>query len=72
MMMTIYSSEENSFPAVLEYDTVNAEDFAPGAIIRARSSEAKLERITPTSHFDVKDLVARLGEEARSEAVFPQ
>lgn len=71
MMMTIYSTEENAFPAILEYDTVNADEFAPGVVIRARSSDAKLDRITPTSHFDVKDLIARLGEEASSSAIFP-
>lgn len=72
MMMTIYSTEEHAFPAMLEYDTVNADQFGPGVIVNARSAEARLERISPVSHFDVKDLVARLSDEAQNAAAFPR
>lgn len=72
MLMTVYSTEEHAFPAMLEYDTVNADQFGPGVIVHARGPEAKLERVAPTSHFDVKDLIARLGEEANNAAVFPR
>lgn len=37
-----------------------------------RSSEGRIERIGPTTHFDVKDLIARLGEEAAKASVYPQ
>lgn len=72
MTMTIYSTEENAFPSILEYDVANPEDFGPGATLHGRSSDARIERIGPQQHFDVKDLIARLTEEARSQAAFPQ
>jgi hypothetical protein len=72
MTMTIYSVEENSFPSVLEYDVANPEDFRPGSILHGRSSEARIDRIGPSQHFDVKDLIARMTEEARAQAAFPQ
>jgi hypothetical protein len=72
MSMTLYSTMEHSFPAVLEFDVVNPGDFGPGATMHARSAEARLERIQPAAHFDVKDLIARLGEEARQQATWPQ
>lgn len=72
MQMTIYSTEEQVFPPMLEYNTLNADEMGPGAIISARGPDSKFERIGPTSHFDVKDLIARLADEARQGAVYPQ
>lgn len=72
MTLTIYSTEESAFPAIYEYDTINPGDFAPGAIIRGRSAESKFDRIAPTQHFDVKDLIARLGEEGKMQSTWPQ
>jgi len=72
MLMTIMSSEEHAFPAVGSYDVVNPEDFGPGAVLQYRSSEGRLDRLGPTSHFDVKDTIARLGEEAAKQSVYPQ
>lgn len=72
MLMTIMSTEEHAFPAIGSYDVVNPEDMGPGADIRYRSPEARMERLGPESHFDVKDTIARLGEEAAKQAVYPQ
>ena len=72
MLMTIMSTEEHAFPAISTFDAINPEDFGPGAIIQLRSSEGRIDRLGPTSHFDVKDLVTRLGEEAAKQSVFPQ
>lgn len=72
MVMTIMSTEEHAFPAIGSYDVINPEDFGPGADIRFRSAEGRIERLGPQSHFDVKDLVARLGEEAAKQSVYPQ
>jgi hypothetical protein len=72
MLMTIMSTEEHAFPAIATFDAINPEDFGPGATIQLRSSEGRVDRLGPASHFDVKDLVARLGDEAAKQAVFPQ
>jgi hypothetical protein len=72
MSMTLYSTMEHSFPAILEFDIANPGEFGPGAVMSARSADARLERISPAAHFDVKDLIARLGEEARQQATWPQ
>lgn len=72
MILTIESTEENSFPTIVEYDTVNPEDFRPGGIVHKRSADSTVERMGPSAHFDVKDLIARLGEEASQAAVFPR
>jgi len=72
MLMTIASTEEHAFPAIASYDAINPQDFGPAAVIQLRSSEGKIERLGPSSHFDVKDLVARLGEEVSKEGVYPQ
>lgn len=72
MLMTIMSSEEHAFPAISSFDAINPEDFGPGAIIQLRSSEGKIERLGPSSHFDVKDLIGRLGEEAAQQSSLPQ
>jgi hypothetical protein len=72
MLMTIMSTEENAFPAIASYDVINPEDFGPGADIRYRSAEGKIDRLGPASHFDAKDMVARLGEEAAKQSNMPQ
>lgn len=72
MIMTIMSTEEQVFPAVGYYDVVNPEDFGPGAMLQFRSGDSKVERLGPSSHFDVKDLIARLSEEASTQSVYPQ
>jgi len=72
MLMTIFSTEEHAFPTIASYDAVNPEDFGPGAHIQLRSSEGRVDRIGPATHFDVKDLVARLGDEANRQSAFPQ
>lgn len=72
MLLTVYSTEEHAFPAIATYDAVNPEDFGPGATIQLRSAEGRVDRVGPSAHFDVKDLVARLGEEVSKQAIYPQ
>ncbi len=72
MIMTIMSTEEHAFPAVGYYDVVNPEDFGPGAMLQYRTSDAVVDRLGPASHFDVKDLISRLSEEASTQANYPQ
>jgi hypothetical protein len=72
MLMTILSTEEHAFPAIGSYDVINPEDMGPGADIRYRSSEGRIDRLGPATHFDVKDLIARLGEEAAQQSHLPQ
>lgn len=72
MLMTIMSTEENAFPAIGSYDVINPEDFGPGADIRYRSAEGKIDRLGPSSHFDVKDTIARLGEDNAKQSIYPQ
>ena len=71
MTLTITSSEEEVYPPVFEYDVMNPDDFGPGAIIHGRSPEARMERMSSRSHFDAKDLISRLANEARTQASFP-
>jgi hypothetical protein len=72
MLMTIMSSEEHAFPAISSFDAINPEDFGPGAVIQMRSAEGRIDRLGPSSHFDIKDLIARLGEEASQQSALPQ
>jgi hypothetical protein len=72
MTMTIYSTEEHAFPALSGYDVVNPQDYGPGAFIQLRSAEGRIDRMGPSAHFDVKDLIARLGQDADRQAVYPQ
>lgn len=72
MLMTIMSTEEHAFPAIAVYDAVNPEDMGPGGVVQLRSSEGRIERLGPSAHFDVKDLIARLGEEAGKQSAYPQ
>ena len=72
MLLTIASTEENSFPAIAVFDVQNPQDFGPGAIIRMRSPESSVERLGPSNHFDVKDLISRLSDDARAQSTYPQ
>ena len=72
MLMTIRSTEEHSYPAIAGFDVANPEDFGPGAYLQLLSPEAKIDRLGPSAHFDVKDLIGRLGEEARTQGALPQ
>lgn len=72
MLMTIHSTEEHSYPAVAGFDVANPEDFGPGAFMQLLSPEAKIDRLGPSAHFDVKDLIMRLGEEGRTQGALPQ
>lgn len=72
MLLTIYSTEQHSFPTTVAFDAVNAEDFGPGATIQLRSAEGRVDVLGPSAHFDVKDLIARLGEDAAKQSVYPQ
>ncbi len=72
MTMTIYSTEEHAFPALAGYDVVNPQDYGPGAFIQLRSAEGRIDRMGPSAHFDVKDLIARLGVDADRQSVYPQ
>ncbi len=72
MLLTIQSTEENSFPAIGVYDVKNPQDFGPGAVMRYRSENAKIERLGPSNHFDVKDLITRLGDQSMQAATYPQ
>lgn len=72
MVMTIHSTEEHSYPMIAAFDVANAGDFGPGAVLELMSPEAKVDIVGPTNHFDVKDLVARLGEEVRMQSALPQ
>lgn len=72
MLLTIMSTEESTIPTVVEFDTVNPEDARPGGVIHKRTAESQIEYLSSPSHFDVKDLIARLGEEASQAAVFPR
>ena len=72
MALTIESTEEEVYPAIAYYDAEGVENFGPGAMIRYRSPDAKVERLQSKSHFDVKDLIGRLEEQARMQSVFPR
>lgn len=72
MLMTIMSTEEHAFPAIASFDAINPEDFGPGAVVQLRSAEGKVDRLGPASHFDVKDLIARMGDEASKQSAMPQ
>ena len=68
MTLTITSSEEEVYPPIFEYDVLNPDDFGPGAVLHGRSPDAKLQKLNATTHFDAKDLIARLASEARAQA----
>jgi hypothetical protein len=72
MSLTIMATEEDVFPPILEFNVLNPEDFGPAGMLHARSQDAKMERIQGGGKFDVKDLIARLGDELRQQSAFPQ
>jgi len=72
MALTIERTEEEVYPAVAGYDVEGLDKFGPGSTMTYRSSEGKIDRFQPTSHFDVKDLIARLEDQARTQSVYPQ
>ena len=71
MALTIERSEEEVYPAVAGYDVEDIDTFGPGSIHTYRSSEGKIDRFTPQSTFDVKDLISRLENQARFQSVYP-
>lgn len=72
MLLTISSTEENSFPAIGSFDVANPGEFGPGAVMEYLSENAKIERLGPANHFDIKDLIGRLDEHSRLQASLPQ
>ena len=72
MALTIERTEEEVYPAVAGYDVEGIDKFGPGATMTYRSSEGKIDRFQPQSHFDVKDLIQRLENQARFQSVYPQ
>ena len=72
MALTIERTEEEVYPAVAGYDVEGLDTFGPGAVMTFRSPDARIERYTPQSNFDIKDLIARLEEQARTQSVYPQ
>ena len=72
MALTIERTEEETYPAVAGYDVEGIDSFGPGATMTYRSSEGRIDRFQPQSHFDVKDLIQRLENQARFQSVYPQ
>jgi len=72
MALTIEKTEEEVYTPIGYYDAEGVENFGAGAVIRYRSPDAKVDRFQPQSNFDVKDLIARLEEQARMQSVFPR
>ncbi len=71
MSLTIERTEEETYPAVAGYDVEGLDKFGPGATMTYRSADGKIDRFQPTSHFDVKDLIERLEQQARFQSVYP-
>lgn len=72
MALTIEHTEQEVYTPIGYYDTEGVETFGPGATMRYRSPDARVDRFQPQSHFDVKDLIGRLEEQARMQSVFPR
>ena len=72
MALTIERTEEEVYPAVAGYDVEGLESFGPGATMTYRSQDGRIDRFQPQSHFDVKDLIQRLENQARFQSVYPQ
>lgn len=72
MVMTIHSTEESAYPVTVSFDVANPEDYGPGANIELLSPEGQFGQVQGANHFDVKDLIARLGEEGRTQGALPQ
>ena len=71
MALTIERTEEEVYPAIAGYDVEGLENFGPGATMTYRSADGKIDRFTPQSHFDVKDLIQKLENQARFQSVYP-
>jgi hypothetical protein len=72
MNLVVEKTEEDVYSPVLYYDVEGAETFGPGAVMRMRSPDASLTKITSPGRFDVKDLISRLEEQARFQSVYPR
>ena len=72
MNLTIEKTEEEVYTPIGYYDVDNVHTFGPGATMRYRSPDARIDRLTPHTQFDVKDLISRLEEQARFQSVYPR
>lgn len=72
MALTIERTAEEVYPAVAGFDVEGLERFGPGATMQYRTMEGKIDVFSPQQMFDVKDLIARLEENARVAARYPQ
>jgi hypothetical protein len=71
MALTIERTEEEVYPPIAGYDVEDLDLFGPGSSHQYRSADGKIDRLTPQSNFDVKDLIARLESQARFQSVYP-
>lgn len=71
MALTIERTEEEVYPPVAGYDVEDLDLFGPGSNHTYRSAEGRIDRLSPQSNFDVKDLIARLESQARFQSVYP-
>ena len=72
MALTIERTAEEVYPAVAGFDVEGLEKFGPGATMQYRTMEGRIDVFSPQQMFDVKDLIARLEENARVAARYPQ
>lgn len=71
MNLTIEKTEEDTYSPILYYEAEDVETFGAGAQIRLRTPDSRVERVPTDGKFDIKDLIARLEEQARFQSVFP-
>lgn len=71
MALTIERTEEETYAPIVSYEVEGVETFGPGAVMRFRGPDSKIERMQSKSMFDVKDLIARLEVNARTAGVYP-
>lgn len=71
MGLTIERTEEETYPAIASYDVDEPDMIGPGANVTYRSNDGRIDRLTPDTHFDVKDLISRLEAQARFQSVYP-
>ncbi len=72
MVLTVERSEEEVYPTVAGYDAKGLENFGAGGTIEYRSADGRVDVFSPRTMFDVKDLIARLEDNARQQARYPQ
>lgn len=72
MALTVERTVEEVYPTVGGFDVEGLENFGPGATLHYRSAEGKVDVFSPRQMFDVKDLIARLEDNARNAARYPQ